>query len=358
MIYVTAQPDNSYFFWQLEVQLYNFKRMGVDMNKVHHIFISQSPMSDEYKQYKSSHPEINIHFYPDTRESKGYIPSQAFNGIKQFLAEYPDLQKEQLFYHDADILFRELPDFNKFNSNDTWYLSDTNCYINADYIKTKGDGILEQMCAVVGITPEAVEAINEDSGGAQHIICGTTPEFWHKVEKDSEALYQYMEGAEDYWTSEYQKKTVEPKEDYTYIQKWTAGMWSLLWNGVLLGKKMKVVKPDLDFCFATDDIEIYREKPIFHNAGVCDSDKHRLFFKGDYINKSPFGVDFSYVDKNCASYIYVQEIQDYVKSKRLSLPCLCADKKRNRNNTLLLLGGVAAVIFIGYYLSTRKSKTA
>ena len=38
---------------------------------------------------------------------------------------------------------------------------------------------------------------------------------------------------------------------------------------------------DLDFSWATDDIDIYEKKPILHMAGVTDNLKHCKFYKGE-----------------------------------------------------------------------------
>jgi hypothetical protein len=65
----------------------------------------------------------------------------------------------------------------------------------------------------------------------------------------------------------------------------------------------------LKFCFPTDLIEDVKDVKILHNAGVLKENKH-LFFKGDYIDKTPYGVDHSYVDQNYCSYLYVSEINE------------------------------------------------
>lgn len=312
MIFLEASPDVPYFFWQLEIQLYNFKRLGIDPANIHQVFLSQYPMSEQFKQYKAAHSDVNIHWYSDTRKNKLYIPSQRPNAFKQLFKDFPELEKETIFYHDSDIIFRCLPDFDKMNDPDTWYLSDTNSYLNADYIKSKGNGLLEAMCDIVGIKKEDVEAINKDSGGAQYLINGVNAAFWEKLEMDCEALYKYTVDSVPYWAEKFNKETGRPVSQYHCVQQWTADMWGVIWGGLLLGKKMKVVD-DLAFSWGTDSIESYLAKNIYHNAGVTGGDVGRLFYKGDYINKSPFGVDFNYVDPKSASSMYVWEMQECVK---------------------------------------------
>ncbi len=35
MIYLSAQPDEKYFLWQLEIQLLNFNRLGISCDHIH-----------------------------------------------------------------------------------------------------------------------------------------------------------------------------------------------------------------------------------------------------------------------------------------------------------------------------------
>jgi hypothetical protein len=55
-----------------------------------------------------------------------------------------------------------------------------------------------------------------------------------------------------------------------------------------------------------------------HNAGVVDNCDGRCFYKGEYINKSPWEADFSSIDPNNNTYNYVQAIL-YAKEMRAKL---------------------------------------
>ena len=57
---------------------------------------------------------------------------------------------------------------------------------------------------------------------------------------------------------------------------------------------------------------------IMHNAGVVDNCDGRCFYKGEYINKSPWEADFSSIDPNNNTYNYVQAIL-YAKEMRAKL---------------------------------------
>jgi hypothetical protein len=151
------------------------------------------------------------------------------------------------------------------------------------------------MCNIIGINPEIPKKYNSDSGGAQHIVKNTTYEYWDKVETDSIKLYKWLCSIEPDW-----------KGDGYPIQKWTAGMWSLLWNAWLLGHTTKVDKR-LDFCWATDPISRWDACGIYHNAGVTE-DLIGLFYKGYYQNSLPYDIDKKNYNQNFASYKYVEEI--------------------------------------------------
>ena len=52
----------------------------------------------------------------------------------------------------------------------------------------------------------------------------------------------------------------------------------------------------------------WNETKIMHNAGVTVEDK-QLFFKGQYVNRTPFEDDLSFVDKSKCSYKYAQAVK-------------------------------------------------
>jgi hypothetical protein len=158
------------------------------------------------------------------------------------------------------------------------------------------------MCNIVGLDPLIPKLMNSQSGGAQHLVKNTTYEYWDKVEKDSIKLYKYFCEIE----SNYQKNH---EGDYP-IQKWTAGMWSLLWNAWLFGHETSVDKR-LDFCWATDPISYWEERSIYHNAGVTCSCGGN-FYKGAYTDDIPYNKDLRIKNSNC-NYNYYQEILEVEK---------------------------------------------
>lgn len=297
--YVCVQPYTIYYSWQVDVMLNNFIQNGINESDIH-ILLSYDSEVDTKTYYVwnkiiEKYKNVNFYFYPDTRVDKSYIPSIYFNALKQHIKEYSEFQKIPLYLFDCDSIFTKPVDFNHLLEDDIWYLSDTIQYIGYNYVISKGEEQYKKMCEIVGINPMIPMEYNADSGGAQHIVKNSTYEYWDKVESDSIKLYNFLSKEEKKWT----------KDEYP-IQKWTSGMWSLLWNAWLFGHKTKVVK-ELDFCWATDGIYNWEKTNIYHNAGVT-SDRKEMFNKIDYQNKLPYNLDLAKIDKYYCNYKYVEEI--------------------------------------------------
>lgn len=295
--FICAQPAIKYYAWQIEVLINNFIENGIDPNQMDILCaIENNVIPEDWQKLVKAYP-VRFFFYNDTRENKTYIPSIYFNLMKQHIVAHPEIKDDVLFLHDADIIFTKKPNFNEMINGNSWYLSDTKFYINYDYIQCKGNHIYEKMCEIIGIDKLIPKLMNNNSGGAQYIVKDTNFEFWEKVEKDSIKLYEYFCSVEHLHVK---------KDQYDYaIQKWTAGMWSFLWNAWYFGHETLVDKR-LDFGWVTNHISDVEKYCILHNAGVT-ADRKDLFLKSDYMNELPYGKNIE-VNKNNASYYYWQQI--------------------------------------------------
>jgi hypothetical protein len=322
IVFVTAQPDVPYFHWQIKLYVHNFIEKGVNPKNIHVIFAmvhgAKTPTENALKLKDFG---INIHFYEDNRDVKTYIPSVKPYLISKWLEEYPEFG-ELFFLHDADIIFRELPDFNQLLNDDICYLSDTIGYIGYNYImdccnryekihptSEKGQ-LLQEMVDVIGVSIDCVKCNQENSGGGQYLIKNTDHNLWEKIYNDCTPLYNQM--------LDYQKRfPINPGE----IQFWTAEMWSLLWNLWLNGNDTKITK-ELDFSWATDPIQVYEKKPILHMAGVTDNLKRIKFYKGEYINVDPIEKlrnnpnHFDYVEVNNSTIKYIEVMKSFIENDK------------------------------------------
>jgi hypothetical protein len=129
--------------------------------------------------------------------------------------------------------------------------------------------------------------------------------YWEKVEKDSESMYAFF--------LEHLKEHPETP-DYHPIQKWTADMWGVLWNGWFFNHDIKVV-PEMEFTWPMHGLDLWEKCNILHNSGVIEetSRSDKTFHKAQYINKLPYDIDISEFDPKRCSYKYVEEILETAK---------------------------------------------
>ena len=312
VVFMSAQPDHPYFHWQAEVLIHNFIKVGINPNWIELLWAHTGYPSYEALQLAAKYPMVRFFFYEKTvTENHGYIPILRPDILEQHFRRFPELRGEAVFYHDSDIIFRELPDFDSMSQNLYWYVSDTVSYIGAKYIKSKSEDLFVDLCSISKISPEVVSANEEGSGGAQYLMKGVTADYWREVKEDSLALYKYMAERESQ-----ERATLTPEELKTYnpVQKWCADMWAVLWGGWKMGAQT-IVTPELDFSWGTSSLADYDRCKIMHNAGVTDSKSSELFYKANYRNSSPFEADLSFVNPNSASVKYVEAIE-YAKEKR------------------------------------------
>ena len=286
MKYVMSQPAVLRFEWEIEVAIYALFKIGIAKEDIVILF---SKRSDEVVK-NIEKLGVNVHVYDDKRFDVSYIPSIKPYLMYRYLEEDRSRENETYFFMDSDVIVNEVP--NVESTKDTWYGSNCNGYLNYDYIIQckNGKQILEDMCYIVGVSVEEVKQINNNSIGAQYIMCKPKSEYFKKVYEDSIRLWIYV------------------KDLDTNLQKWTAEMWSTLWCMIPFGVMPKVSE-DMDFTWATDGVSEWDERKIFHNAGVTQ-DRKELFFKGTYTNSTPYEVDINDYSKDFASYRYVELIHE------------------------------------------------
>lgn len=305
MKFISAQPDDDYFVWQIKVQMNNFRKLEIEKDAF--IIFGYDPNKGVNPNALNlqNKTKAAILFFPDRRESmsKNYVSTIRPHLLKQFFRTFRNQFMEGFFYHDSDILFQALPKFDTLHKKNKLIVSDTISYLGAKYVKSKGNGLLEEMCSVVGIDPKLVEKNEKKSGGAQYLIPSSfymSYDFWDKIEKDSVNLYSLM------------NSTAHKYNPAHPIQSWTADMWAVLWNFWLSGLDSLISK-ELAFSWPMFGLNDWEKYNIFHNAGVT-ADRPELFFKGNYIVKSPFEDSHENIGKNYCSIKYVEEIIDTAKN--------------------------------------------
>ena len=313
--YICVQPRLIYYAWQVEVMINNFIEQGINPNNIDILVAwnpndktSDSENKEPWDKLASHYNNVRFFFYQDTRQQPiYYISSIRPNILKQHFKAHPELSNEAILYHDCDIVFTKKSDFSALLNDKIWYLSNTNSYINYDYIISKGQDVYDKMCEIVNIDPLIPQLMNSNSGGAQYIMKNIDEAFWEKVETDSEQLHHQITQLNN------EKKAADPT--YHELQIWCADMWAVLWGGWLRGNETKVV-PELDFSWGTDGVDRWDQTSIYHNAGItCACNKQ--FYKGMHMDVLPYDIKIENFNETKNCYNYVKEIIKTAKTSCL-----------------------------------------
>jgi len=308
MIYLSCQPAINRYTWEVEVYIENFLHMGISPQQIHAVQGLDREWKEvplEWKKLQKKFPSVNFWFYYDTRPlDNNYPPSLQAHLLEKHWIMNPHLNNETVFFHDADFIFTKPMDFIPFLQDDHWYLSNTISYIGAEYIRSKGEEVLDKMCEIAEIDKRYVVYNQGGSGGAQKLIKKVDSKYWRDVYNLSMRLWREVPPVSQRIKQEYQKQG----KPYHELQHWTMSMWAELWTGWKLGKSTRVVK-EFNFMFATNPIEDWDKYPFFHNAGVLDSQRDKMFYKGDYDKRLPYKYTLLDADKSKASYKYYEWIQ-------------------------------------------------
>jgi len=291
--FICAQPDDTYYTWQVHLWLESLKEIGHSDKAIVLIYIAPGrEKNTKWQQIIDLYPEAEFHFYKDEEDLKNYLPIyipilRPWTLWKHF-KEYPELSNKAIFYCDADVLFTKDFNVDKFIEDDVCYLSNTNSYINATYFESKEKDvlpnkleeyktrdILAEVMSLVGVDKEIAVDNNEHSGGAQYFLKDVDSTFWNKVMNDCMMIRVYLQKI---------NKEFFESESKGY-QSWCADMWAVLWNLWFRGQETKVVE-EMNFSWATDPIERLEQNTLFHNAGIVSphNGTYNCFYKGKYHN--------------------------------------------------------------------------
>jgi len=314
MIYLSCQPAIPRFTWEVEVYVNNFIDMGIDPKDIHVVLGTDegSPqLLEDWKKLETCYSDVNFFFYPDTRGVNTYQPSLQAHILEKHWTANPWLENEAIFFHDADFIFTRPFDFSPFLYDDIWYLSDTVSYIGAEYIKSKGDEVLNTMSNLAGIPVDFLLQQQSNSGGAQKLMKNVPALFWQNSYNLQMCMWREIPPISQRIKEEKDKAG----EDYLMLQHWTMSMWSELWMAWKLKKQTRVPK-EFNFHFAIDHINRWGEYAFFHNAGVVDESRG-IFFKGKFSDQLPYGYEIPNANTKVTGWKYFQYIQEVGKKSCL-----------------------------------------
>lgn len=310
MIYISAQPDEVYFLWQLELQLFNFHAMGIGDESIH-ILVGYKPekgIHPQFLKFACTHPNVQMYFYPDKREKKRYPSSIRPHLLAQHFRAHRKLEAETVFYHDSDMLFTSAPNWDELCTDEVWYASDTRAYLDSHYFRRfVDDKEFAKICGLLSLSPQDVMQHDANAGGAQYILKKCPATFWEKAEYDCERLFTYLDNKQKYGTC-IQKG----------LQTWCTDMWVIWWNAILQNRAFRI-HPALDFCWADSPSHELQEKKILHYTGR-KSKNSGIFEKTLFQTHSPFYADLSGIRQDTSSQWVAETIQAYrqeLDAKRL-----------------------------------------
>ena len=341
MIFISAQPHDLQFIWQLDVQIHNLKRLGYTED--YHILMYKPPyhkdwnkeLDDLEDKWKDS-PNIKFFRYSDDEgffnlaNEIMYVSLIRPWMLMKHFELYENLENEYIFYWDSDVLLtKKVPMSFHFGMNKMALVSYTGHregknYLDYDYLYSKiFQAIpekLEQLRQIdpiakfaecAGITKEIILKNNRGVGGAQYVLKGINYRFWEDVIETCVRLKPFMSRLNQEF---FPGSTPQERENNGW-QSWCADMWAVLWN---LWKRD--VRTDswnkMDFAWSTDPIEKIDEVFIYHDAGALskrmelNGKKVTMFAKGEFKKKSPL-TDIKYlqhVDERYCSSFYAKEL--------------------------------------------------
>lgn len=288
--FICAQPDDTYYTWQVHMWLESLKNIGQSDKAIVLIFTPKGrKFNTKWRNVTRLYPEAQFHFYQDEDDINSllriYIPVLRPYVLWKYFKDHPERSNDAVFYCDSDILFMDSFNVDEFLEDDICYLSNTNSYISSAYFDSKikdvlpekleeykTRDVLAEIASVIGISRETAEANVEHSGGAQYLLKNVDGAFWSKVMNDCILIRTYLQKINrEFFESENKG-----------FQSWCADMWAVLWNLWLREQETKVV-PELDFAWASDPIIKLDTTPILHNAGIVSNNMgHPCFYKGNY----------------------------------------------------------------------------
>lgn len=264
MKYIYLQPAIERFEWELQTSIQSLNDLGVDNSDIIMVFAEENDRIP--RKFRTMGVKTFTYRDDRTKRELAYMPSIRPYLWYKFLSNNKEYEKETFVYLDSDVIITDLEAFNVKVTNKRWYCSDASSYLNYSYLKsvTNADFVIEQMILAHGeVDLDWIKKIDKDTGGAQWVIKQPKAEYWKDVFDKSVNIWHATADLD------------------TSLQKWTAEMWSQIWTMEKYGLTPKISKK-MDFVFATDKLEDFKEY-IIHNAGVVKADNEDgLFFKSQF----------------------------------------------------------------------------
>lgn len=307
---LSVAEDNLYSLWQLELQIYHFKKLGID-EYLYPIVIGKQEEPNAVVKKLSSEKKY-IHYYPYENfqffaNRMYYPPALQSYGVYKFLKQFSN--NERYLILDCDVLFQDSKAFyNLFTLNKNTIWSSPSEYNRMNFYskmienhQEAYDDMLKYLDLDKNIVVEFEKRFqhNPYMNPAGHTIFATNlpADIYYKITKDSIAIYDILK--------------VKSKDVVEHMA-WMASIWSYYYNIIKVNDNYKSTEL-LDFCWAHDSMKC--TKPLIHMTGTTKNNPDNLFCKMDFLDSSPLNVKNyekinSYSTKSI-SVVYTNLIREY-----------------------------------------------
>jgi hypothetical protein len=193
LVFLNACPHDPYFTWQQEVLIVNMRKFGIsDRIQIIVWYPKGSTHLLKWRDLQTKYPEVKVYLYPDQGVQLGLYVSQLRPHVlaRHFDNNAEFFKDKVVFYHDSDIIFNYLPDFQTLCTDDVVYQSDTHFYLDYTYLRNKEkQGNLPEheavdLLAKIGrVSRETIQHYDGNTGGAQTLLKNVDGDFWRDVER-------------------------------------------------------------------------------------------------------------------------------------------------------------------------------
>lgn len=297
---ISCVEDIERFRWETMVQLFSLRKWNLSEKARIIVFtpIYRSvEFSKEWAQIEKLFPETKFFYYNDPRGTVtdlmvnyNYHNVHRLCSLERHFKEYPELEKDTVFYTDSDVIFPNKPFDGKEDllQNDINYLSDTHTYLNEEYLSGKVSDVKEdkidewveadiinKVAKLAGLSLSEIREKNNNTGGAQYVLKNMNSKFFSECIDVCLKVRMFLQNVNQYF---FPGETPIDRENKG-IQSYCADMWAIQWN--LWKNKLPSETPKwMDFAWATDKIEKLKNLSFLHNAGIVSEDSIRITENG------------------------------------------------------------------------------
>lgn len=284
--FILGQPSVKRFVWEAEVCLTSLFALLPEAKVV---MVWDKTDVDGVLELSQKFPKVKMFLYDDERQDKSYPATTRPYLFCRLFSHNPKLETGNYIQIETDIIFRQLPKLPELDG-DSVFGADCGGYIDYDYLRTRKNGemIIDGMAEILSVDRKLIE--RTPGIGAQYFYSNPTADLWWHIWQDSNLIKRFLDPID------------------SDIQKWTAEMWAQVYNFAKDGYSVAIDK-EFNHCTPTDNIDMWDQRNILHNAGVVGEGAHGLFYKGGYTHQSPFNEDLSWVRRDKVGWHYARAIE-------------------------------------------------